>query len=736
MNNRFLLHNFQKIINEIKQYFGMNNKAYLTLHIFRFASLFIASVVYLLEPGRTITVEKTMVVFLSFLFGGTIGFVYKKRQNQSRNLYFLLLLESGHVSVLLLVTGGLSSPFVWYALNPIIAASFFLPLSAAWIPISAFTVSILVEAQLRRGSLFSFLLANLGEILTLLLTTLTIQLILWTYHAISAQSQSYRQQQEELFSAYNSLAESHQMASAISNFQRDTVSLKNDKDIYRKLILVGESVFPLTRAVVLQMERPIPPSFFTPITAYKELSSQNGSDKQDEFLDLRDRWHEFLPQKPLIGKNKEWIAMPIWLDNKNILAVFFGWVKPGEDAKNILTNFSLFITFAEQVVRSLHNLSQVKSTLLHLSSLYEAVEAITSRDDIKEVIDLFTVYARTLTGCGKVIFWVDQVSLNETTESNSFFYAVKGKKNVFPEESWYPSLLASWVKIQHNRESIQEPISGKEGQPLGQLICIPVMSHYNCFGMLAALQQSNLHNSEEITQTLSVLANLAGVAIERNINEQFADKMLVIEEQNRIANEIHDTISQNLFSVVYGIDNLIRQGQTLPADEHKAHLATARDLTAQTSKELRHLIYRLSPRHRGDETFVTELNNYVNALAELNRIEIEFTVTGKEEFLNAAIRKAFYRIIKEATGNAIRHGKSSKIIINLEIDPFRSKLSVKDNGIGFNTWTLNTMGAANKKLGLSNIRDLTLSLKGDLAIKSEPGQGTTVTSSVPTSPVA
>lgn len=439
----------------------------------------------------------------------------------------------------------------------------------------------------------------------------------------------------------------------------------------------------------------------------------------------------------MTGTKKDWLAMPIWQGRRKLMAVFIAWLRPGTSINVFPGNLSFFIYYTEQVLGSLTNLKQTERILQHMSSLYEAVETTSSRDDIREVIDLFAAYARALTGCEKAIFWVDQINAEALGgEGSNFIYTVKGQRRTFQEKYWYPELLKAWSKIKEDPQPVEFNIEKPGGESLGRLTCVPVKSRSKCFGVLAVLQSENIYSMEEIMQTLSFLANLAAVSIERNLAELFTDKMLLIEEQNRIANEIHDSVSQNLFSVVYGVDALIKQADTLPLELQKQLLSTIRDVTAQTSKELRILIYRLSPRHRGDDTFVKELQEYLHNLSELNQVSIQFNVQGKEEYMNSAMRRGFYRILKESTSNAVRHGKCSEIQVDLVFNPFESKITIKDNGIGFEPEIYADRQGATHQLGLLNMRELAMSLKGNLHIDSKSGEGTTVIGSVPTTPVA
>ncbi|MDO9573351.1 MAG: ATP-binding protein [Candidatus Contubernalis sp.] len=387
----------------------------------------------------------------------------------------------------------------------------------------------------------------------------------------------------------------------------------------------------------------------------------------------------------------------------------------------------------QELYTAYQNLSEnhhiIQEKLKHISSLYEAVETVSTRKDLKEVINLFAAYAKALTGSEKVVLWIEQDSVKTMEPEQNYIYSVRGRKSYFPEKYWHAALLKAWSKIQDDPEPVTQRVLDPALNISGQLVCMPVKSRSRCYGLLAVLQSGDSQNIDEIMQILGFLADLSAVSIERNLADIFADKLLLIEEQNRIANEIHDGISQNLFSIVYGVD-VLSKGEDF-TEVSRTRLKEIRNLAATTAKEIRFLIYRLSPRHRGDDTFVKELKTYLESLGNLNQVIIDFNVKGKEEFLKPAIRNAFYRIVKEATGNAVRHGESTKISVDLGMTPFGSNLKISDNGKGFDTSLYNDGYKRNQGLGLVNMRELVMSLHGTLYIDSEHGKGTKVICTVP-----
>lgn len=715
--------------------------------VYRFASLGLTSTFYAFRLHGNLSFRHAALLLLLLASSLLVVFLYKRFSKNVRAVGAIIVLESVGLGLLLFLTGGLNSPFTWYALNPIILSSVYLPV--LFTALLLFYFSLVIAAKfflLHQGLtvaeiLESFFFNESGIVLTILLLALVFKLFSRLFITLMDQSGRLEQQQQELFCAYQGLSENHWALQALSQFQRDAVSCKSEEALYRTFIAATESVFPFSPAAVVILEQPEHDLSYVAPGRFKVFTSAAEHDQTripgHVLDDLGKRWTDLSLFEVVVGRKQEWIALPFWNNNNKFMSAYIAMQKPGMKTCSIPEALNLYIKFAIQILESLEHFKQAEKTVDFISSLYEAVETISSRDDPKEIIDLFAAYAKSLTGCEKVIFWLERLnapSLGDDDQSGTL-YTVRGQLEHFPEECWYPVLLQAWTEMREKPETKIETIEDPVTRTQGYLICVPVESRSECLGLLAALQPKKHSRTEEIIQTLSLLAGLSSVAIERNMAELFTDRLLLLEEQNRIANEIHDSVSQNLFSIVYGVEALLRQSSSL-SGEYQVSLATIRDVAAVTSKELRLLIYRLSPRHRKDETFVQEMKSFLEGLGKLNSIEIDFQVEGQEEYLNPAMQKAFYRILKEATGNAVRHGECTRIRVTLQMSPFFSELVVSDNGKGFDPDAVNRKAKGFGSLGMVNMRELTYSLRGTFEVQSSQGQGTTLRSMVPTSPVS
>ncbi|MDW7739075.1 MAG: ATP-binding protein [Bacillota bacterium] len=720
-----------------------NMKPTSIIRLYRLLSLLLSSTLFLLFPGNFDLLSQLSLILLLTASAILLISLYEHYWNNIKVVSFLIITEVVGISLLLTYTGGFHGPFLWYALNPFIVSTAFFSLAYALLILGVLIVGTIGWKYFLLGAFFTLSdILNNNYYAALNLTVIVIIMYMFArmHLNLSEQTMESKSQKRELLSAYQNLSENYQVFQSLSKFQREVATCKSQKDIYNALIETLVGLFPFRQAAVfITLVNEEIPDNNAVINIKIACSNSNIRGLQANVVrnELEDRWDELShtgSKKMLIGRNRNFVAVSLKGEKNQVSALFVGWLKPMINPLSFSENLLLFIRFAEQTAEWLSMFKQRERVLQHISSIYAAVETVSRHNDPRMVIELFASYARALTGCAKAIFWMQNVGREEYDEYYPIF-SVKGPKSLFPEEEWRQPLLESWDEVSQSKKPVIKPLINSPSNG-ARLISIPVKTGSHCFGMLAGIQLNNTYQTDETIHILNILADLSAIAVERARAEQFADKLLVIDEQKRIANEIHDTISQNLFSIVYSIDSLSKETDGMLEEKYHDTLVDIKNLSAQTARELRSLIYRLNPRQETNKEFIDEISSYLDKLARMNSIKIANTVNGSTEYLNPAICKVLYRIIREATGNALRHGKCSEVIVHLDITPFRSILKVSDNGRGFDVQSSLDLYSAGNRLGLVNMRELALSLQGSLDIKSKQGKGTEVTCSIPTSPVS
>lgn len=264
-----------------------------------------------------------------------------------------------------------------------------------------------------------------------------------------------------------------------------------------------------------------------------------------------------------------------------------------------------------------------------------------------------------------------------------------------------------------------------------QILFMPLRAHGDCFGFLAYMQPVQESRDADREKALIFLAELGAIILERIKAEKIGERLLLSEERNRIANEIHDGVSQYLFSITCALHTLSQQRTDLQNEKVQEKISLLKATATRAAAELRSSIYKISPQKQGKTVFLSNLSSYMDDLARLNGIRTTLEAEGSEEVLSTALRKGLHRIIREAAINAIRHGKCSLLVVRLQMQPGSSVLEIEDDGSGYQPELIMEEKAG---LGLHNIRELTERFNGELEIQSTPDQGTLVRCIIPKKP--
>ncbi len=204
----------------------------------------------------------------------------------------------------------------------------------------------------------------------------------------------------------------------------------------------------------------------------------------------------------------------------------------------------------------------------------------------------------------------------------------------------------------------------------------------------------------------------------------------VTEERTRIACEIHDGLVQSLAGVNFKLDLCQQLIRTNP----KASLATIKESKAQLKlaiQEARQVIFNLRPLHYDKMELIPALKNYLKSYETQTRIKADFSVTGDEQILFPRTKIFLFRIIQEALSNVLKHAKANKVSIQLDIELELLRVTITDNGVGFD---LDAVFADPEKwdhFGIKGILERARLVGGEGRITSKKGRGTKIVVEVP-----
>jgi signal transduction histidine kinase len=227
-----------------------------------------------------------------------------------------------------------------------------------------------------------------------------------------------------------------------------------------------------------------------------------------------------------------------------------------------------------------------------------------------------------------------------------------------------------------------------------------------------------------------LLASHAAIAIDQARLFEDSRELALLQERGRLARELHDAMSQSLFSLQLSADTATRLLAEDPAGAAAA-LATVRALAAQLSAELRTTVEGLRPADLERDGLAAALRTQLTVAGRAHDVSVDVEV-GDLDGLDPDDEHQVLRIAQEAVTNALRHAAAGRVRVTLGPGATDSHgalvLRVSDDGRGFDP---QARGLRARRLGLTSMHERAASLGGALTVTSAPGEGTTVELRVP-----
>jgi signal transduction histidine kinase len=229
---------------------------------------------------------------------------------------------------------------------------------------------------------------------------------------------------------------------------------------------------------------------------------------------------------------------------------------------------------------------------------------------------------------------------------------------------------------------------------------------------------------EEMT-LLASIADQVGVAVEHARLYQQAEQLAVMEERERLARDLHDSVTQSLYSLTLFAEAGRRSIRTGDLERAESFLARLADTAQDALKEMRLLVYELRPPALEREGLVGAIQQRLGAVERRAGVKAHLLVDDMVR-LPASVEEELYRIAQEALNNALKHATATSVTVRIRIVNEHVELEIVDDGIGFDPATTGNGGG----MGLANMRERVEKLGGTFQVASALGQGTTVSVNV------
>ncbi len=254
---------------------------------------------------------------------------------------------------------------------------------------------------------------------------------------------------------------------------------------------------------------------------------------------------------------------------------------------------------------------------------------------------------------------------------------------------------------------------------------VPLISRGRSLGALNLLYLPGQEPGEEEKAFLSAVADQTAVAAENARLFGEARGKAALEERQRLARDLHDSVSQALYGIALGAKTARTLLKRNP-DQATDPLEYVVSLAESGLAEMRALIFELRPESLESEGIVAALDKQAAALRARHQIGVEAVLCDEPE-TSLEVKEALYRIAQEALHNTVKHARANKVEIRMTCKPEWIKLEVSDDGVGFDA-TSDFPG----HLGLRSMRERAERLGGTLEVGAPLGRGTTIRARIPT----
>ncbi len=251
-------------------------------------------------------------------------------------------------------------------------------------------------------------------------------------------------------------------------------------------------------------------------------------------------------------------------------------------------------------------------------------------------------------------------------------------------------------------------------------LAVPLILNESLMGILTlSHQNAQMYTSQHASLALGI-ANQVVLAIENARLYEDARGKAALEERQRLARDLHDSVSQSLFSASL-IAEVLPHLWLRNAREGQRRLEELRLLTRGALAEMRMLLLELRPSALTEMPLGDLLRQIAESTTGRARLPVEMTVDGQPRAVPSDVQLAIYRIAQETVHNAVKHAEASRVDLRLSYLPDGLRVLIADNGRGFATDVV-----TGDHLGLRIMRERAAAVGGSVTIESEVGSGTRV----------
>jgi signal transduction histidine kinase len=362
----------------------------------------------------------------------------------------------------------------------------------------------------------------------------------------------------------------------------------------------------------------------------------------------------------------------------------------------------------------------------YIGSLFRSLQEqrLRTRAALDETETLFRITEAVVSSGNDTVTLTSSVAQAARHLGNFLYLAV-----TMPDSASRLSVVSSSVELEQIPIHLAEAAfaSGKterSSSKRGTHIAVPLAAGGETLGVLLAATRDESTDGTPPSQLVETIAGQVAIGLHNAALAVQATDLAAQEERARIAREIHDGIAQSIFILGLQLEtsaDLADQGREDLPDRLRQLVA----LSKETLLEVRHYIFDLKPYLAGQKGVSEMLTNQVSEFSRVSGLEATLETVGDERPLSVAGATALYRLTQESLANVLKHAAASRVEVTLTYEEGEIHLRVVDDGQGFD------QNSVVRGYGLENMSRRTEELDGSVSIESVPGDGTSVTVTLP-----
>lgn len=380
---------------------------------------------------------------------------------------------------------------------------------------------------------------------------------------------------------------------------------------------------------------------------------------------------------------------------------------------------------------------RVTNRTRELSALYKIASSNNQYNEIQSILQVILNHAMDAMQCssGVVHFLNKETQCFELMVEKNLPQNIKELVKSVPEELallLYNTDVDPLPTVMDNTELVERSTIPLDSLGVQYYAGVPIRAGGQSLGSLCVMRHDP--NQPKFTRDeltlLTSIAEQTGAVWESTRLRRRIEKAAVLEERQRLARNLHDSVTQLLYSMTLLAEAGQRILQKPDAPNPSQYIQRLGEIAQQALKEMRLLIYELRPLALQQKGLLEALQHRLESVEA--RSGVEYNLQAQDILvLNRLAEEELYRIALEALNNALKHSGATQVDIKLYQTQEFLVLSITDNGIGFQEETIETNGG----MGLLSIKERTSRLQALYEYQSQPEQGTSLIVQVPLSQI-